>query len=237
MATVRKTKPAEAGGKQRNEKVPDRPCPILAADLQDAVTAARSRFLYAAEIILQKRLALAIKAFRQNRFAHAGQVLAPVLDGWQELMILLAKDYFSNKMRVMAEKQASSGALAWANTQTRSALDEAFGTTWFSCPDRKLQAVSCVVNSWLREIDKTLFVPHKPVSGSLPALVDTKAWTTIFLQQVQWRGHGWLATCLHPSTAAFKHYVENPLEPLTDEVQAGVVGDIALSLFEGIERE
>jgi hypothetical protein len=225
-------RPAEVFGTRLSDSV-SRP-----AELQDAVTAARSRFLNATEEINKRRLALALQVFGQNRFAHASQVLAPLLDGWQELMILLAKDYFSTKMRVIGEKHFRSGAIPWANSQTRSAMDEAFGTNWFSAPEPKLDAVSRVVASLLREIDERLFVPpRKSTAGPLPPLADGKAWDAIFLQRVHsWRGHGWLVTWLPSPPAAFNHYVDNPLEPLTDEVQTSVVCDITLYLFDGIER-
>jgi hypothetical protein len=242
VATAPKAKPAKAAANQNTSK-PDWESNTT-TDLRPPIEAARDNFLSDADRLRRWRLQAAIRAFRQNRFAPAAGVLKPCLDGWIELhvggdlpvglrgvpLVQLAINYFGTMLAIAEQNREIIGKpVPWAESQTRSALNQVFGTKWFSTPGPENKAESHIVNSWLREIDETVFVP-RPLPD--PALKDKKA---ILQQWLTWQGHGWLATWLPCSTPALSLYVDRPFEPLLQEVQDYVVEDITSYLFHGVE--
>jgi len=213
-------------------------------DLRPPVAAARELFLSDADRLCDMRGAQAIRAFKLNRFRRAADVLKPCLNGWIELLVggdllvglhgvpllQVAINYFG-KMLAMAKQNPEifGKPVPWAESQTRSALNQLLGTTWFSTPTPEIKAESRKVNCWLRKIEETVFV-RRPLPDPVPK--DNKA---IVQQWLTWQAHGWLATWLPPSTPAFSFYVDRPLEPLPQEVQDYVVEDITSYLFDGVE--
>lgn len=213
-------------------------------ELRPPVEAAREIFLSDADRLCHQRLQVAIRAFRLNRFARAAIVLKLCLNGWIELLVggdllvglrgvplvQLAINYFGRMLAIAKQNPEIIGKpVPWAESQTRSALNQVLGTTWFSTPKPEIKAESRKVTLWLREIEETVFVPRPRPD---PALKDNKA---IVEQWLTWHAHGWLATWLPPSTPALSRYVDRPLEPLLQEVQDFVVEDITSYLFHGVE--
>lgn len=260
MSTAPKTRRAKAAGKQNtSEQATEektRALPVAAdadgfspgdwesntpTELRPSVVAARENFLFYADQVCHRRLWVAIRAFKPNRFgAPAASVLKPCVEGWIERLV--GEDLLVGVRGVAINHFASMLAIAqqnpeiivkpvpWAESQTRSALNQFLGTMWFSTPKPEIKAESRKVTLWLREMEEAVFGLPRPVPD--PALKGANA---IAEEWHTWRAHGWLTGWLPPSTPAARDFVARPLDLLPQEVQDYIVEDITSCLFQVVE--